>query len=112
MFRVRRIIDLFEGTNKINSPQNIMAEQMDHSIFAYSCTSSDYRPSNETASAVAPSCCRQHRPKSLSPYPPARVFKKLYRVVHLNFTAEIELFCMLFERSLSIFSMLSLKQHI
>ena len=36
----------------------------------------------------------------------------MYRVVQLNFTPEIELFYMLFERSLSIFSMTYLKQHI
>ena len=36
----------------------------------------------------------------------------MYRVVQLNFTPEIELFYMLFQRSLSIFSMTYLKQHI
>ena len=35
-----------------------------------------------------------------------------YRVVQLNFTPEIEVFYMMFERPLSIFSMTSLKQHI
>ena len=34
-----------------------------------------------------------------------------YRVVQLNFTPEIEVFYMMFETSLSIFSMTSLKQH-
>ena len=34
-----------------------------------------------------------------------------YRVVKLDFTTEIEVFYMLFERSISIFSMASLKQH-
>ena len=37
---------------------------------------------------------------------------RLSRVVELNFTPEIEVFYMLFDRSLSIFSMTSLKQHI
>ena len=36
----------------------------------------------------------------------------LYRVVQLNFSPEIEVFYMLFERSLSLFSMTPLKQHI
>ena len=36
----------------------------------------------------------------------------LYRVVQLNFTPEIEVFDMLFERSLSLFSRTPLKQHI
>ena len=36
----------------------------------------------------------------------------IYRVVQLNFTPEIEVFYMLFERPLSIFSMSALKQHI
>ena len=36
----------------------------------------------------------------------------LYRVSQLNLTTEIEVFCMLFDRSLSIFSMTSLIQHI
>ena len=36
----------------------------------------------------------------------------LYRVVQMNFTADIEVFYMLFERYLYIFSMKSLKQHI
>ena len=35
-----------------------------------------------------------------------------YKVVQLNFTPEIEVFYMLFERDLSIFSMTSLEQHI
>ena len=35
----------------------------------------------------------------------------LYRLVQLNSTPEIEIFHMLFDRSLSIFSMKSLKQH-
>ena len=35
-----------------------------------------------------------------------------YRVVQLNFSPEIEVFYMLLERSLSIFSMTSLKQNI
>ena len=35
-----------------------------------------------------------------------------YRVVQLNFTPEIEVFYLLFEISLPIFSMTSLKQHI
>ena len=39
------------------------------------------------------------------------IFQALYRVVQLNFTPEIEVFYMLFERSLSIFNMTSLKQH-
>ena len=34
------------------------------------------------------------------------------KVVQLNFTPEIEIFCMLFVGSLSIFSMTSLKEHI
>ena len=34
-----------------------------------------------------------------------------YRVVQLNLTPEIELFYMLFQRYLSIFSVTSLKQH-
>ena len=38
--------------------------------------------------------------------------KQDYRVVQLNFTPVIEAFYMLFQRSLSIFSMTSLKQHI
>ena len=36
---------------------------------------------------------------------------KKYRVVQLSFTPEIEVFYMLFKRSLSIYSMTSLKQH-
>ena len=36
--------------------------------------------------------------------------RSLYRVVQLNFTPEIEVFYVLFDRSLSIFSMTSLKQ--
>ena len=36
----------------------------------------------------------------------------MYRVVQLTFTPEIKVFHMLFEISLSIFSMTSLKQHI
>ena len=35
-----------------------------------------------------------------------------YRVVQLDFAPEIEVFYMLFERHLSIFSLTSLKQHI
>ena len=35
-----------------------------------------------------------------------------YRVVQLNFTLEIEVFYMLFEKDHSIFSMTSLRQHI
>ena len=35
----------------------------------------------------------------------------LYRVVQLNFTPEIEVFSMLFERYLTIFGMACLKQH-
>ena len=37
--------------------------------------------------------------------------KKPYRVVQLNATPETEVFDMLFDRSLSIFSMTFLKQH-
>ena len=36
---------------------------------------------------------------------------RMYRVVQLNFTPETEVPYMLFDRSLSIFSMTSLKQH-
>ena len=42
----------------------------------------------------------------------ARRLGNLYRVVQLNFTPEIEVFYMPFGRSLSIFSMTSVKQHI
>merc|ERR1712037_472201 len=38
-------------------------------------------------------------------------WKAMYRMVQQNFTPEIEVFYMLFDRSLSIFSMTSLKQH-
>ena len=38
--------------------------------------------------------------------------KVMYRVVQLNFTLEIEVLCMLFDRALSIFTMISIENHI
>ena len=36
--------------------------------------------------------------------------EEMYRVVQLNFTQEIDVFCMMFDRDLSIFTMTSVKK--
>ena len=43
---------------------------------------------------------------------PVLHFYIMYRVVQLNFTLEIEVLCMLFDRALSIFTMISIENHI
>ena len=55
---------------------------------------------------------KQGTPHGASGLPYGPDTSAIYRVVQLNFTPEIEVFYMLFEICLSIFSMNSLKEHI
>ena len=73
---------------------------------------------SESVSVAATTGCASGFLKKLVPSSHSRASlqletsRRVYRVVQEDFTQEIEVFCMLFDRAFSIFTMTSVKKHI